>query len=127
LRARVVPPPPEPDAAAAPAHAHGHAQPQPADPATGKPATHRCRYRPWAELLRHTFASDLEACEKCGGRLRLKALVTRPTSIERWLRALGEPTDAPPLSPARDPPSFKSRVLRRKLGELDAQLQMFEA
>ena len=59
--------------------------------------------------------------------MKLKALVTRPTSIERWLRELGEPIEATPLSPARDPPFFKSRVLRRKLADRDAQLGMFEA
>lgn len=36
--------------------------------------------------------------------MRLKALVMRPSSIERWLRALGEPTDSPlsrPHAPRR--------------------------
>ena len=59
--------------------------------------------------------------------MQLKALVTRPTSIERWLKGLGEPTDSPPLSPARDPPFFRIPVLRRKLGELDRQPEMFDA
>jgi hypothetical protein len=105
LRARVVPPPPKPDRAADAAvasSAHTHANRAAAD----KPATHRSRYRSWPELLRRTFALDVEKCAACGGRMRLKALVTRPASIERWLRELGEPTDSLPLSPARDPPFF---------------------
>ncbi|MFC1642470.1 transposase, partial [Myxococcota bacterium] len=90
-------------------------------PTGGRPPTHRSQYRPWAELLRRTFACDLEKCCTCGGRLRLRALVTRPASIRRYLRYLGEPTEAPPLAPARAPPHSKSPALRRKLGELPAR------
>ena len=46
------------------------------------------------------------------------------------MRYLGEPTEATPLAPARDPPYFKSRALRRKLGDLDeppAQRELFGA
>ena len=125
LRALIVPPPSkpsEPDRAAAAAgasSAHTHQPATATAAAADKPATHRSRYRSWAELLKRTFAIDVEKCAACGGHMKLKALVTRPTSIERWLRELGEPTEATPLSPARDPPFFKSRVLRRKLAELE--------
>ena len=37
--------------------------------------------------------------------------------IERTLRWLGEPVDPPTLAPARDPPFFKSQVIRWRLGE----------
>ncbi len=50
--------------------------------------------------------------------MRLRALITAAASIERYLRHLGEPTEPPPLSPARGPPFFKCRVRRRKFGEL---------
>jgi hypothetical protein len=44
---------------------------------------------------------------------------------------MGEPFEPPVLAPARDPPFFASRVLRRRLGELDAapsaQAEMFGA
>ena len=43
--------------------------------------------------------------------MRLLAMVTDPKSIARYLRALGEPTRAP--EPARGPPYWRSRVLRR--------------
>ena len=39
--------------------------------------------------------------------------------LERFLRHIGEPTEPPTLSPARGPPFFKTRVVRRKLGEAD--------
>ncbi len=107
LRALIVPPAP-PRAPAQPKHSHRE-----------QPPTHRSRYRPWAELMKRTFQLDVEQCEQCGGRLKLRALVTLPHNIERLLRHLGEPLQAPLQSPARDPPYFKSQVLRRKFGELN--------
>jgi len=64
--------------------------------------------------MKRSFALDVETCTSCGGRMKIKALVTDRASIERFLRHLGEPTDAAPMSPARGPPFWKSRVLRQK-------------
>jgi hypothetical protein len=55
-----------------------------------------------------------------------------PRASSGFLRYLGELTEPPPLSPARGPPLFQSRAVRRKLGELDVpqqrgQLEMFGA
>ena len=84
-------------------------------------------YRPWAELLKRTFQIDVERCE-CGdaeewlknhGRFKLRALVIEAHNIERLLRHLSEPLEPPKRSPARDPPYFKSQVLRRKFNELN--------
>jgi hypothetical protein len=76
-------------------------------------------YRPWAELLARTFAVDVLSCPKCRGRMRLVALVKEPSSIARYLAGIGEPTEAPPRSPDRGPPHWKSRILRRlALGEV---------
>jgi hypothetical protein len=66
-----------------------------------------------------TLIELLEICPSCGGRLKLKALVIEAHNIERLLRHLGEPLQPPRPSPARDPPYFKSQVLRRKLGQLN--------
>ena len=52
-------------------------------------------YRPWAELLRRTFAVNVETCARCGGRMRLMALITEPQSVARFLRQRGEPTEPP--------------------------------
>jgi hypothetical protein len=89
-------------------------------------------YRPWAELMKRSFAIEVDKCAQCGARLRLRVLrvlVTAAASIGRYLRYLGEPPLLPPLSPASGPPYFKSRVLRRKLGELEGiserRTQMF--
>ena len=76
------------------------------------------RYRPWAELLQRCFAIDVLACPRCGGRMRLVALVTEAASAARFLRGLGEPTEVPSRAPARGPPYGRSRVLRRAAGEV---------
>jgi hypothetical protein len=112
-RAKLVPPPPAEDASV---QAHSHDQPE-------RPATHRAGYWPWAKLMKRSMAIDADQCEMCGSHMKLRALVVRAESIERLLRHLGEPTQALPLSPARGPPYFKSRAVRRKLGELDAPPQ----
>jgi hypothetical protein len=81
----------------------------------------RCgsHYRPWAELLKRTF--DIEVrCPRCEARMDLVALVTDPASIRRVLRHLGEPTDPPAREPARGPPYWKSRVLRRSASDADS-------
>jgi hypothetical protein len=71
------------------------------------------RYRPWAELLKRCFAIDVLHCASCGGRMKLVALLTDLQQVRRFLRGIGEPTEPPPREPARGPPFWKSRVLRR--------------
>ncbi|WP_437304802.1 transposase [Sorangium sp. So ce388] len=78
------------------------------------PKRKRGGYRPWAELLRRTFAIDVFECPACKGRMKLVAMVTEPANVARFLSALGEPTDVPARSPNRGPPYWKSTVLRGK-------------
>jgi hypothetical protein len=69
--------------------------------------------------MKRAFEIDVLKCPSCGGRLRLKALVVQAHNIERLLRYLGESLEPPRRSPARDPPYFRSKLLRRKFGELN--------
>lgn len=78
-------------------------------------------YRPWAELLKRTFQIDVEKCPSCAGRMKLVSVVKEPRSVARFLRHLGEPTDPPARAPARDPPYWQSRVLRRRSISDDTQ------
>ena len=94
--------------------------------AKDKPPTHRSGYRPWRELLMRAFKIDIEKCDKCGGRMKLRALVMTAAGIERYLAWLGEPSDPPHLSPARAPPYFKPPAIRRRLGE-PVQAELFDA
>ena len=75
--------------------------------------------------MKRTFATEVDRCEGCGGRLKLVRFVTRQQSIEKILRSLGEPTDLPGLSPARDPPFYKSHVLRRRASVEQPQRGLF--
>ncbi len=45
--------------------------------------------------------------------MKLVALLTDLQQVRRFLRSIGEPTEPPPREPARGPPFWKSRVLRR--------------
>jgi hypothetical protein len=119
-RARVVPPP------KASVEADGTEHDCPTCTSKDKPPTHRSGYRPWRELLMRSFKLDVELCQNCGGRMKLRALVMTSAGIERYLRWLGEPIDPPTLTPARDPPYFKSQVIRRRLGE-PSQAELFDA
>jgi hypothetical protein len=115
----VIPPPP-PKAIAAPGAADAcHSLPM-AKPPKPRPATHRCGYIPWRVLMRQ-LGIDVETCPRCGGKMKVIALVRDPESIARYLRHLGLPTEEPSMAPARAPPFWQSRVLRRRYGEpLDA-------
>jgi Putative transposase len=55
----------------------------------------------WAALMQRTFGIDVLDCPRCGGRLRLLALIEHARIVERILRHLGLPTDRPEPRPAR--------------------------
>jgi uncharacterized protein YbaR (Trm112 family) len=55
-------------------------------------------------LMRRTFGLDVLACPRCGGRLRLVALIDHASVVQRILRHLGLPTEVPEPRPARAPP-----------------------
>jgi hypothetical protein len=92
LRPRILPEPPKIGGAVENANEAADPRPQ------------RCRYRPWPELMMRAFAVVVLSCPRCSGRLRLVALMTVQKEICRYLRALGEPTEAPARTPARAPP-----------------------
>jgi hypothetical protein len=62
------------------------------------------RGRCWAALMQRTFGFDVLACPRCGGKLRLIALIEDAAVIGRILRYLGMPTEIPAPRPARSPP-----------------------
>jgi hypothetical protein len=117
LRPRILPEPPKEAGVARPPKEAGVALDANEE---AEPRPRRCRYRPWAELMMRTFAMDVLCCPRCLGRLLLVALMTETKEIRRYLHALGEPTEAPARSPARGPPYWSSRALRRRAGDVDA-------
>ena len=75
---------------------------QPAE--TPDASRRRARGRLWADLMQRTFGLDVLACSRCGGRLRLIALIEQAAVIQRILRHVGLPDAVPAPSPARAPP-----------------------
>ena len=116
-RSAVVPPP-TPEQAEAAEHEHEHGSPN-----AGAPR--RSRYRPWRELLMRTFDIDLR-CKGCGRPMQLEAFISSERSLERLCRKLGDPTAPPERAPARGPPYFASKVVRRALGERLGQQELFD-
>ncbi|MEO8520793.1 MAG: hypothetical protein ABI603_05475, partial [Acidobacteriota bacterium] len=53
----------------------------------------------WAELMRRTFAFDVLAGGRCGGRLQLIALIEQTAVITRILRHLGLKSEMPASCP----------------------------
>ena len=54
--------------------------------------------------MRRTFGFDVLACPRCGGRLRLVALIEQAAVIARILRHLALPTEIPEPCAPRAPP-----------------------
>ena len=67
-------------------------------------ARRRARGQCWASLMTRTFGFDVLACPRCGGRLRVIALIEDAAVIGPILRHLGLPTAIPAPRPARAPP-----------------------
>jgi len=66
--------------------------------------------RLWADLMQRSFSLDVLACPRCGGRMRLIALIDQASVIQRILRHLGLPTGIPAGCPARAPPSLADAI-----------------
>ena len=56
----------------------------------------------WADLMMRVFESDVLACVRCNGRLKIVATVTSPTAVTAILECLGLPARPPPLAAARE-------------------------
>ena len=71
------------------------------DPDPGR-TSRPSRYYSWPELMRRVFAVDVLRCPRCrAGPMRILAAIHPPTNTRAILEALGLPTRAPPLTPAR--------------------------
>jgi hypothetical protein len=65
---------------------------------TARPGTPR--YRSWAALMRRAFGLDVLACARCGGRLRLIAILEEPAVVAKILTHLDRSSAADPPGPA---------------------------
>jgi hypothetical protein len=69
-----------------------------------EPRKERTPHLDWAGLLRRTFAVDVFACVRCGGRRRVVSYVMEAGGVRAILEHLGLPTASAMLAPVRGPP-----------------------
>jgi hypothetical protein len=81
--------------------------------ATGRPGLNRL----WAQLMQRTFGFNVLQCPRCGGRLRLIAVIEEGAIVRRILGHLGLPTEVPPARPPRPPPMARQRVQHARAGD----------
>ena len=60
----------------------------------------------WAMLLARLFESIPLVCPNCGADMRIIAFATEAAPVQRILAHIGEPTEPPPIAPARGPPRW---------------------
>jgi len=60
--------------------------------------------RSWARLLRHVYEVDPLVCPRCGGTMKILAVIERPAVVRQIPKHLGLSTGAPSLRPPPDPP-----------------------
>ena len=78
--------------------------PPPAGPASNKSARGRRLSIMWAMLITRIYEALPLLCPRCGEPMKIISFITEPEPIGKILRHIGEPTEPPPLSPARAPP-----------------------
>jgi len=70
------------------------------EPVPDTPSSIRHRNYTWAELMKRVFLVDVLQCERCGGRMRMLAVIHSPEIVKKILTCLGLPSRAPPQAPA---------------------------
>jgi len=46
-------------------------------------------------------------CSRCGGEMEIIAFITEAPTVRAILTHIGEPCEAPPISPCRGPPAWE--------------------
>jgi len=65
--------------------------------------------RAWAACLRKIFEVDPVRCEKCGGAMKLAAVILDDRELDRILAHQGWPTEFPKTKASRAPPGSSER------------------
>jgi hypothetical protein len=71
-----------------------------------EPGLSRHLRRQWAELMRRSFGFDVLSCDRCGGKLRLLAVILERAVIRKILSHIGMPSEPPTPTVARAPPEL---------------------
>ena len=73
-------------------------RPPDADSLVGPDDPERARRLAWSDLLRRVWDEDVLRCSRCGGEMRLIAVIEDPAVIEKILSHLGLWQRGPPRS-----------------------------
>jgi hypothetical protein len=61
----------------------------------------------WAMLLARIYEIFPLVCPRCGGEMEIIAFITEAPTVRAILTYIGEPSEAPPISPCRGPPAWE--------------------
>jgi hypothetical protein len=61
----------------------------------------------WAMLLARIYEVFPLVCHRCGGEVEIIAFITEAPTVRAILTHIGEPAEAPPISPSRGPPAWE--------------------
>ena len=61
----------------------------------------------WAMLLARISEVFHRMCHRGGGEVEIIAFITEAPTVRAILTHIGEPTEAPPISPSRGPPAWE--------------------
>ena len=75
----------------------------------------RPRRLSWAQLMKRVLDVDALTCPHCHVPMVVLAFISDPPIVKRILDHLGLPSNAPPLSPARDPYDEEAELLQAEL------------
>ncbi len=67
------------------------------------------------------FESLPLTCPNCGADMRIVAFITEAAPVRRILAHIGEPTEPPPIAPARGPPAWDDEQVQLPDWEAIAQ------
>lgn len=88
-----------PDAPSSPSSSPPPSEPDPAS--AGAPASRAC----WARLIRKVFEVDPLICARCGGEMKVIAVLTEPKVVDRIVRHLQEKAESERAPPGAAPQS----------------------
>ncbi len=80
--------------------------------------------RSWAACVRKVFEVDPVLCGKCGGEMKLAAVVLDDGELDRILAHEGWPVEFPRTKPSRSPPG--SRLSADAEGQIDPRCERWE-
>jgi Zn-finger nucleic acid-binding protein len=78
----------------------------------------------WAACMRKVFEVDPVLCAKCGGEMKLVAVILDDGELDRILAHQGWPTEFPKTKPSRAPPARGSSADEE--GQLDARVDKWD-